>query len=301
MNYKNILNNLVTISIFIFIGIYLYNNKNLIESVDFRLAYLFPILFLSISRYLINSIIDIKLLENVGLKIKFYESLNLTVVNTFGNIAGPMKIGSGLKVTYLKTKHKLSFYKYFVINTQYAILHLLGSLIILLVTVFINEDRYKNEVLVLITILISSLFLAFIFIKNFDFEKNKTKLNKYFFDLISVFNFKVIKVNKLELIFHSLTHLLFGFINLYLIFKLVGFDSMFIESVYFNLITSLSSVATITPGNIGILELIHVLFKELYSLSAGEVVFISVISRIASLISLMTLNILTKINKNTLF
>ena len=76
---------------------------------------------------------------------------------------------------------------------------------------------------------------------------------------------------------------------------------MFIESVYFNLITSLSSVATITPGNIGILELIHVLFKELYSLSAGEVVFISVISRIASLISLMTLNILTKINKNTLF
>ncbi len=301
MNYKNILNNLVTISIFIFIGIYLYNNKNLIESVDFRWAYLFPILFLSISRYLINSIIDIKLLENVGLKIKFYESLNLTVVNTFGNIAGPMKIGSGLKVTYLKTKHKLSFYKYFVINTQYAILHLLGSLIILLVTVFINEDRYKNEVLVLITILISSLFLAFIFIKNFDFEKNKTKLNKYFFDLISVFNFKVIKVNKLELIFHSLTHLLFGFINLYLIFKLVGFDSMFIESVYFNLITSLSSVATITPGNIGILELIHVLFKELYSLSAGEVVFISVISRIASLISLMTLNILTKINKNTLF
>ena len=102
MNYKNILNNLVTISIFIFIGIYLYNNKNLIESVDFRWAYLFPILFLSISRYLINSIIDIKLLENVGLKIKFYESLNLTVVNTFGNIAGPMKIGSGLKVTYLK-------------------------------------------------------------------------------------------------------------------------------------------------------------------------------------------------------
>ena len=82
---------------------------------------------------------------------------------------------------------------------------------------------------------------------------------------------------------------------------MVGFDSMFIESVYFNLITSLSSVATITPGNIGILELIHVLFKELYSLSAGEVVFISVISRIASLISLMTLNILTKINKNTLF
>ena len=301
MNYKNILNNLVTISIFIFIGIYLYNNKNLIESVDFRWAYLFPILFLSISRYLINSIIDIKLLENVGLKIKFYESLNLTVVNTFGNIAGPMKIGSGLKVTYLKTKHKLSFYKYFVINTQYAILHLLGSLIILLVTVFINEDRYKNEVLVLIAILISSLFFAFIFIKNFDFEKNKTKLNKYFFDLISVFNFKVIKVNKLELIFHSLTHLLFGFINLYLIFKLVGFDSMFIESVYFNLITSLSSVATITQGNIGILELIHVLFKELYSLSAGEVVFISVISRIASLISLMTLNILTKINKNTLF
>ena len=186
-------------------------------------------------------------------------------------------------------------------NSQNAILHLLGSLIILLVTVFINEDRYKNEVLVLITILISSLFFAFIFIKNFDFEKNKTKLNKYFFDLISVFNFKVIKVNKLELIFHSLTHLLFGFINLYLIFKLVGFDSMFIESVYFNLITSLSSVATITPGNIGILELIHVLFKELYSLSAGEVVFISVISRIASLISLMTLNILTKINKNTLF
>ena len=300
MNFKNILNNLITISIFIFIGVYLYNNKSLIESVNFNWLYLFPVLFFSICRYLISAIIDIKLFENVGVKIKFYESLNLTVLNTFGNIAGPMKLGSGLKVTYLKTKHKLSIYKYFAINTQYAILHLLGSLIILLTIVFINENRYKNETLTLMALLISALILIFIFIKHFNFEENKDRFNKYFFDLITIFNFKIIKVNKFELIFHSLSHLLFGFINLYLIFKMVGFDSMFIESVYFNLITSLTSVATITPGNIGILELIHILFKELYSLSSGEVVFLTLATRIVSLFSLMALNIFTKINKSNL-
>ena len=81
---------------------------------------------------------------------------------------------------------------------------------------------------------------------------------------------------------------------------MVGFDSMFIESVYFNLITSLTSIATITPGNIGVLELIHILFKELYSLSSGEVVFLTMATRIASLFSLMALNIYTKINKSNL-
>ena len=60
---------------------------------------------------------------------------------------------------------------------------------------------------------------------------------------------------------------------------------MFVEILYFNLITTLSSVVTLTPGNIGILELIHIILKDLYSLNSGQVVFVSIVSRIVSLIS----------------
>ena len=65
----------------IFIGVYLYNNKNLIESVNFNWLYLFPVLFLSICRYLISAIIDIKLFENVGVKIRN----NTTDIASFGS------------------------------------------------------------------------------------------------------------------------------------------------------------------------------------------------------------------------
>ena len=95
-------------------------------------------------------------------------------------------------------------------------------------------------------------------------------------------------------------HLLFGFINLYLIFRLIGLNNMFVESIYFNLITTLSSVVTLTPGNIGILELIHIILKDLYSLNSGQVVFVSIVSRIVSLISLLMLNVFSKITQNDL-
>ena len=75
---------------------------------------------------------------------------------------------------------------------------------------------------------------------------------------------------------------------------------MFVESIYFNLITTLSSVVTLTPGNIGILELIHIILKDLYSLNSGQVVFVSIVSRIVSLISLLMLNVFSKITQNDL-
>lgn len=300
MSLKNIVNNLITFSMLIFIVIYLYNNKNLLDGVNFNLLILLEILFFSIARYLISSLIDIKLFENVNVKLKFYESLNLTIINTFGNIAAPMRVGSGLKVSYLKTKHDLTIYKYFVVNTHYAIFHLFISLVILLFVILINEEKYRYEMLLSITFLFLFTILLFLIIKNFDISKYKNKINKYIFDLISLLNFNVINKNIFQIIFYSLLHLLFGFINLYLIFRLIGFDNMFLESIYFNLITNLSSILTITPGNIGILELIHIIFRELYRLETGQVVFISIISRFVSLISLLILNIFSKITQNDL-
>ena len=101
---------------------------------------------------------------------------------------------------------------------------------------------------------------------DFDFEKVKPRLNKYIFDLISILNFNLIKKNIFSIFTLSVLHLFFGIINIFLIFSMLNFENMFKESIYFNLISILGSVATITPGNIGILEFLHVLFKELYSL-----------------------------------
>ena len=94
MSLKKIVNNLITLSIIVFIFLYLFNNREILEEVNYNWLFILGILFFSIARYLISSLIDIKLFENVNVNLKFYESLNLTIINTLGNIAAPMKVGS---------------------------------------------------------------------------------------------------------------------------------------------------------------------------------------------------------------
>ena len=172
-------------------------------------------------------------------------------------------------------------------------------MVILLFVILANEEKYQYEMLISITTLFLITISLFLVIKNFDFNKYKNKINKYIFDLISVLNFNVVSKNIFQIIFYSMLHLLFGFINLYLIFRLIGLNNMFVESIYFNLITTLALLLH-NPGNIGILELIHIILKDLYSLNSGQVVFVSIVSRIVSLISLLMLNVFSKITQNDL-
>ena len=300
MNFKKIINNLITASMVIFFVYYFYQNRNLISTDDFNFVFIIPIIIFSIGRYLINALIDIKLLQNFDVSLSFSESLNLTVLNTFGNLIAPLKVGSGIKIAYLKSKHKLSIYKYLIINTQYSFLYLTLSGFLLFSVIFIYEEEYENQAGILLFIFSALIILFFIFVRRFNFENKKDKYNKYFFDFISMFNFTTIRLNIKNIILFSLLHLFFGFMNIFLIFLFLKFDNKFLESLYFNLITNLSSIVTLTPGNIGLLEIIHILFKELYTLTTFQVIVVSVASRVSSLTSLLMLNIYLRLQRQSL-
>lgn len=300
MNFKKIINNLITASMVIFFVYYFYQNRNLISTDDFNFVFIIPIIIFSIGRYLINALIDIKLLQNFDVSLSFSESLNLTVLNTFGNLIAPLKVGSGIKIAYLKSKHKLSIYKYLIINTQYSFLYLTLSGFLLFSVIFIYEEEYENQAGILLFIFSALIILFFIFVRRFNFENKKDKYNKYFFDFISMFNFTTIRLNIKNIILFSLLHLFFGFMNIFLIFLFFKFDNKFLESLYFNLITNLSSIVTLTPGNIGLLEIIHILFKELYTLTTFQVIVVSVASRVSSLTSLLMLNIYLRLQRQSL-
>ena len=300
MNFKKIINNLITASMVIFFVYYFYQNRNLISTDDFNFVFIIPIIIFSIGRYLINALIDIKLLQNFDVSLSFSESLNLTVLNTFGNLIAPLKVGSGIKIAYLKSKHKLSIYKYLIINTQYSFLYLALSGFLLFSVIFIYEEEYENQAGILLFIFSTLIILFFIFVRKFNFENKKDKYNKYFFDFISMFNFTTIRLNIKNIILFSLLHLFFGFMNIFLIFLFFKFDNKFLESLYFNLITNLSSIVTLTPGNIGLLEIVHILFKELYTLTTFQVIIVSVASRVSSLTSLLMLNIYLRLQRQSL-
>tara|TARA_B100000242_G_scaffold216040_1_gene157674 strand:+ start:5369 stop:6274 length:906 start_codon:yes stop_codon:yes gene_type:complete len=300
MNFKKIINNLITTSMIIFFVYYFYQNRNLISTDDFNFVFIIPIIIFSIGRYFINALIDIKLLQNFDVSLSFSESLNLTVLNTFGNLIAPLKVGSGIKIAYLKSKHKLSIYKYLIINTQYSFLYLALSGFLLFFVIFIYEEEYENQAGILLFIFSALIILFFIFVRRFNFENKKDKYNKYFYDFISMFNFTTIRLNIKNIILFSLLHLFFGFMNIFLIFLFLKFDNKFLESLYFNLITNLSSIVTLTPGNIGLLEIVHILFKELYTLTTFQVIIVSVASRVSSLTSLLMLNIYLRLQRQSL-
>ena len=284
----------------IFFVYYFYQNRNLISTDDFNFVFIIPIIIFSIGRYFINALIDIKLLQNFDVSLSFSESLNLTVLNTFGNLIAPLKVGSGIKIAYLKSKHKLSIYKYLIINTQYSFLYLALSGFLLFFVIFIYEEEYENQAGILLFIFSTLIILFFIFVRRFNFENKKDKYNKYFYDFISMFNFTTIRLNIKNIILFSLLHLFFGFMIIFLIFLFLKFDNKFLESLYFNLITNLSSIVTLTPGNIGLLEIVHILFKELYTLTTFQVIIVSVASRVSSLTSLLMLNIYLRLQRQSL-
>ena len=230
----------------IFFVYYFYQNRNLISTDDFNFVFIIPIIIFSIGRYFINALIDIKLLQNFDVSLSFSESLNLTVLNTFGNLIAPLKVGSGIKIAYLKSKHKLSIYKYLILNTQYSFLYLALSGFLLFFVIFIYEEEYENQAGILLFIFSALIILFFIFVRRFNFENKKDKYNKYFYDFISMFNFTTIRLNIKNIILFSLLHLFFGFMNIFLIFLFLKFDNKFLESLYFNFITNLSSIVTLT-------------------------------------------------------
>ena len=111
---------------------------------------------------------NIYIFKSLDIILDKKEAIQLAYRNTFGNLLGPLKAGSGYKMHYLYKNYNLEPSKYISINTAYAFVSLFLNLLIFLIYSYNQEIFSLNETIVnfCISFLFSLLCLSKIGNKN---------------------------------------------------------------------------------------------------------------------------------------
>lgn len=286
-NFKNT-SSIFILGFFLFLLIqYIKNNEEiLIPLFELKFFTVFFLLLLNFINYLIKAQINVYLFSFENIKLHFHESLDLVTKSTAANLFGPVNIGSGYKMMYLKNKYNLNFTNYISINTAYSFyLNYLYLLILLTLLAYKSFSNILNSQFILIFILLIlcslSLLLVYKFLRKFFFKKNK--LNSFLNNLFLGFKlFKINKVTSLKLFLFSIILLTFSIYYFDAIMNILLFDISIISVISFLCISNIVNLIKITPGNIGYLEVALISLQELHNIQTSLIILFGIVGRVIS-------------------
>ena len=269
---------------FIFLIIFLYafysytqqNIEILNQISSIQIIYIWVIFLFSLMNYIIKARLNIDIYSFTKIKLSLLESLRIVIRSTALNLSGPVNIGAGYKLHYLKNKYSLNIIENFSINTAYAFyLNFFYIIIIFFITLANNISGSENIVYLNLFLLVTiiALFIFFKIITSKKVEKIKVKFLKDNLEKLLI-GFQQFKEQK------ELAKKLFVTSNIYIL-------------------SSIVNLIKLTPGNIGFLEISLILFQGLHGITTNQIIIFSVISRIISFVTLLLLLIFDSlISKN---
>ena len=276
----------VTLSIIGYLFYFLYENKSYINFSSYKTNYLFIIFLVFVIKHSLQGLINQILYSNIDIKIKLVDALFATIINSLGNIFGPLNLGLGLKFAYFKNKFKFKNSDFIKVSIDYAVFHLFYTIgIFLLVLIYLDRNQY-SEYVNIFTFLFFGLFLVILSSNKIVNFINDSGLNPKIKQIFSIINFNSIKRNRLKLFISANFHYIFTFLTIYLTFNFLNINNTFFDAINFAVIGEISSFYRITPGNIGIIEIALIFFKDLLSLTTIQIILISITQRLLSLLSL---------------
>jgi len=281
----------VTLSIIGYLFYFLYENKSYINFSSYKTNYLFIIFLVFVIKHSLQGLINQILYSNIDIKIKLVDALFATIINSLGNIFGPLNLGLGLKFAYFKNKFKFKNSDFIKVSIDYAVFHLFYTIgIFLLVLIYLDRNQY-SEYVNIFTFLFFGLFLVILSSNKIVNFINDSGLNPKIKQIFSIINFNSIKRNRLKLFISANFHYIFTFLTIYLTFNFLNINNTFFDAINFAVIGEISSFYRITPGNIGIIEIALIFFKDLLSLTTIQIILISITQRLLSLLSLGFINL----------
>ena len=137
----------VTLSIIGYLFYFLYENKSYINFSSYKTNYLFIIFLVFVIKHSLQGLINQILYSNIDIKIKLVDALFATIINSLGNIFGPLNLGLGLKFAYFKNKFKFKNSDFIKVSIDYAVFHLFYTIgIFLLVLIYLDRNQYSEYV-----------------------------------------------------------------------------------------------------------------------------------------------------------
>jgi uncharacterized membrane protein YbhN (UPF0104 family) len=281
---------LIFISIIFAFVYYFQKNSSYIYNLEFNFVFLFFVITIHSLKFLNQSLINFYLYRNVEIALSLSESIQMTIMNSLGNSLGPLKLGLGVKIAYLNKKHSLKVAKFFEINAQYGAFYFFGSTLIFLFILLIFQNDYIMEITLITIIFIVLGLLSRNLVKVFSKYLETRDNNNFIVKFFSIINLKSIKKYRISLSVLSLIQLFLSISLVFFIFQFLFLENTFLDSIYINFISQISSLISLTPGNVGVLEIILVFFKDLYSMSANDVILLSLTTRFSNLVSILLIN-----------
>ena len=226
------------------------------------------IVFIKVLNILTNSLIFKKLVSLIGININFSTSQELTVLNNLGNFVGPMKLGSGMRIEYLRQNYKLNIKNFVLINFNFAIYTQIIFLSIFFITAYVSS----RISLLLLLVLLTCLGISVIILKR-----------KFIFRYVNLFYSEdLIKSALLNLSIFSI--FFFGSLVVLMEANLVLNNSYsFFNSIFIFQGISLTNLVNLTPANLGVREFALTTINSLHNLNLNQLIEIGIIDRFCSI------------------
>jgi len=285
---KNFVNFL---SVFLVIGIsiFLLRNPSQLEVLSqisfFTISGLIFIKFLTL---LINSFFNKELLQGFKLQISNFEAIYLGSLTFLGNLFLPLRSGGNFRMLYLNKKYKFktpelaSMYIYFFVITIF-----LNSLIGLICLLYLDISRNIIFIISALVFLFMFFISTFLLIKQFrvDSSKDIRPLVSWIMNL--KINWNIITNNKklqFKLIFLTFINYLFFAIEAFIVINFLFSETNLFTIFYYNSVSVLSSLASVTPASLGVKDLIVVFSSDILNLTINNVITLMIVERAVSIL-----------------
>jgi uncharacterized protein (TIRG00374 family) len=284
------------VAIFIF---YFLNNKDDFNSVvSVPATYLLALFILKALEYLINGLFILVILGSFDKKMAIIESFYVSVISSLGNYFLPMRGGAVIRSVYLKKKFDFP-YSHFIstLYGNYIIIFLLNSFIGLLSLLVIGL-KYQF-VSIPLTIFFGLLFLGMLFLSAVNIRFDIPLLQKL--EFINFFRkklntvldgWRIIRTNK-KLVFTlfllTASNFILITISYILEFDALKIQNSFVNIVLYNCLSSVSLLASLTPGSLGIREGIFLLTSNILNITNEQVMQLALLDRGILLITIIFL------------
>ena len=281
--------NIFSFTLLSYVVYFLINNPHELGILsNLSLSLISSILFIKFLTLIVNSLFNKELLKGFDFEITNFESLYLSSLTFIGNLYLPFRSGGNFRMIYLNRKYKLkspelvSIYGYFFIVTIF-----LNSAIGLVALYLIDPIRSFSFYLSAFGFLIIFVFSYFMLFNSFK-TYSSDKLNNLFqWSKNLKISWMKITVNnylQVKLISYTLLNYLFFGLEALIIFNFLFKKTELLSIFYYNSISVLSSLASLTPASLGIKDGIVIFSANILNLTTTNIITLMIVERAVSIL-----------------
>ncbi len=286
------------IVVIFFLSNFIDENKDILENfnnINYSIFLFF--LLLNLLNIIARAYMNIYLFKSTEISLGYLEAFELVFKNTVGNLLGPFKVGSGYKLHYLNKNYGLSPSKFISVNTAYSLVSLTISVLIIFTALLILNNISNINTLSVLMLFITLIIFLIIFLKLLLIIEKKITvktISNFASGFRSIFSHKrnFIKLSSITFLIIFL-----NIITIFYAFRFFEFNISFINSVIYSSIGSLSTIAKITPGNIGVYEFLMISSTAFHGVQIDQVLVSSIFIRSVSYILYLIIYIFLSIKK----